>query len=90
MKDRIHNRLAVGDKVVVALPEPQVFGFISKIEDAGLITTGRQQQPGHVIVSVAIALPADSQHTDMVFQVVKVYDADKETRDEAKDKPRLN
>ena len=82
MKDRINNRLAVGDKVVVALPEAQIFGFVAQIDEPGLITGvrgvkgGVEQRPGRILVSAVIALPVDTA-SEMVLQLVKVHDADK-------------
>ena len=81
MKDRIGNELAVGDKVLVALPESNIFGFISQMEDASLIVSrgsrgGTEQHPGRVLVSCVIAIPVENvQH--MAAGIVKVYDADK-------------
>lgn len=79
MKDRINNRLAVGDKVVVALPEPQIFGFVSKIEEGGLVTGvragGAQKRVGRVLISAVIAIPVDPE-LDLAVQLVKVYDSD--------------
>lgn len=80
MKDRIGNKLAVGDKVAVALPEAQIFGFVAQLESGSLITGlkrgGVEQRPGRILVSCVIALPVDSDF-DAVAQLVKVYDPDK-------------
>jgi hypothetical protein len=82
MKDRIGNKLAMGQKVVVALPEAQIFGFIAQIEETGLITGvrgargGVAERPGRILVSCVIALPVDPGN-DMVAQLVRVYDPDK-------------
>ena len=72
MKDRIGNQLAVGDKVAVALPEAQIFGFVAQMEAAGVIS----KQPGQILVSCVIALMVDPAY-DAVAQLVKVYDPDK-------------
>jgi len=82
MKDRIGNKLEMGQKVVVALPEAQIFGFIAQIEEGGVITGvrgargGMEKRPGRVLVSCVIALPIDPEH-DAVAQLVRVYDAEK-------------
>ena len=78
MRDRIGNVLAVGDKVLVGLPEPQIFGFVSQVEESGLIAVqgkrpGTEKTPGRVLVSCVLALPLDEEH-NMVFQVTKVHD----------------
>lgn len=90
MRDRIGNVLAVGDKVLVGLPEPQIFGFVSLVEDPGLIAVagkhvGTERTKGRILVSCVIALPLDDEH-GMVFQVTKVHDA---ARDEAAKPPDL-
>jgi hypothetical protein len=81
MKDRIGNKLEVGDKLSVMLPEAQIFGFVAETKEGSLITGlkrgGVEKTPGRVLVSCVIALPVDPE-TGMVPQVVKVYDADKE------------
>jgi hypothetical protein len=80
MKDRIGNKLKTGDKVVVALPEAQIFGFVAQVEEGGLITGlkrgGSDRRPGRVLVSCVIALPIDAE-LDAVAQLVRVYDPDK-------------
>ena len=80
MKDRIGNTLGVGDRVAVALPDASIFGFVAQIEESGLIAGVRakdlQRQPGRVLVSCVLALPADYE-SGMVAQIVKVYDPDK-------------
>lgn len=88
MKDRIGNKLAIGDKVVVALPEAQVFGFLAEVVEQGVLyregTTQRRgtTTPGRVLVSCVIALPVDPD-SQAVLQLVKVYDVDKENREAA-------
>jgi hypothetical protein len=80
MRDRIGNKLKTGDKVVVALPEAQIFGFVAQVEEGGLITGlkrgGSDRRPGRVLVSCVIALPIDAE-LDAVAQLVRVYDPDK-------------
>jgi hypothetical protein len=80
MKDRIGNKLAVGDKLAVMLPEAQIFGFVAEVKEPSLVSGlkrgGVETTPGRVMVSCVVALPVDPE-TGMVFQVVKVYDADK-------------
>ena len=82
MKDRIGNNLKMGDKVVVALPEAQIFGFVAQVEEGGVITGvnkvrgGMEKRPGRVLVSCVIALPVDPEF-DSVAQLVKVHDPDK-------------
>lgn len=86
MNDRIGNKLKVGDKVVVALPEAQVFGFVAQLEAVGVITGvggvrgGATRRPGRVLVSCVIALPVDPD-SDSVVQMVRVYDPDKHEDD---------
>lgn len=79
MKDRIGNTLSRGDKLVVALPEASIFGFVAELKEPGLIggvrRGGVEHTPGRVLVSCVIALPVDENGN--VLQVVKVYDADK-------------
>jgi hypothetical protein len=82
MKDRIGNTIEQGDKVLVSLPEKQVFGFVSDISESALIAPSRggrgalQKQAGRVLVSCVFALPVDEEY-GLVAQVVKVYDSDK-------------
>ena len=80
MKDRIGNKLAVGDKVAVHLPEPLLIGFIGEVKETGMVARvrggGADVAPGHVLVSCVIALPVDSS-ADAVVQIVKVYDSAK-------------
>lgn len=89
MKDRIGNKLAVGDKVVVALPESQIFGFVAQLEEGGVITGvksvrgGMERRPGRILVSCVIALPVDPE-MDAAPQLVRVYDPDKHEADPAK------
>lgn len=75
MKDRIGNTLATGDKVIVVLPESQIFGFVSQVEEVGLIA-GVGPRPGRILVSCVLALPVDPE-MGMSPQLVKVYDADR-------------
>ena len=92
MKDRIGNELKVGQKVVVALPEAQIFGFVAQVESGGIITGlkrgGVEQRPGRILVSCVIALPVDVEY-DSVPQLVKVYDPDKHSAvvESAEDRP---
>jgi hypothetical protein len=80
MKDRIGNKLATGDKVLVQLPESAIMGFIAEVKETGLVARvrggGADTAPGHVLVSCVIALPADTL-MDAVAQCVKVYDPNK-------------
>ena len=92
MKDRIGNKLAIGNKVAVMLPESQIFGFIAQMEEGGLITGvrgaqgGSEKRPGRILVSCVIALMVDAQY-DSVAQLVKVYDPDKHEEEPAEDRP---
>jgi hypothetical protein len=91
MKDRIGNKLAMGQKVVVALSEAQIFGFIAQIEDGGVITGirrgGAEKRMGRILVSCVIALPVDPE-VDIASQLVRVYDPDKhEEQGEAGERP---
>ena len=82
MKDRIGNDLKVGDKVLVALPEASIFGFVAQVEGGGLVTGvrgvkgGMQEVPGRILVSCVIALPV-RPGGGQVGELVRVYDADK-------------
>ena len=80
MKDLIGNELAVGDRVAVYLPHPHVVGFIAEVKETALVASlnprqgaGTQREPGHVLVSVVLALPVDLD-ANAVAQVVKVVD----------------
>jgi hypothetical protein len=85
MKDRIGNKLAMGQKVVVALPEAQIFGFVAQIEEGSLITGlrrgGVERRGGRILVSCVIALPVDSE-SEIVAQLVRVHDPDKHDGEE--------
>jgi hypothetical protein len=80
MKDRIGNVLQKNDRVLVALPEAQIFGYVAEMQEGGLIAGVRSKDmktmPGRVLVSCVIALPVDYEF-GMVAQLVKVYDPDK-------------
>jgi len=80
MKDRIGNKLAAGDKVMVELPTSSIIGFVASLQEAGLVAirgkSGAETKPGHVMVSCVFPLPVDPQY-DAVAQLVKVYDAAK-------------
>lgn len=90
VKDRIGNVLAEGQKVVVALPEAQIFGFVAKVEEGGLITGlrqgGAQKRLGRILVSCVIALPVDPEE-GQVAQLVRVYDPDKHEELGAEERP---
>jgi hypothetical protein len=77
MKDRIGNKLEVGDRVLVSLPESAILGFVAEVKETGMVARvrggGADTAPGHVMVSCVIALPVDSL-MDAVAQAVKVYD----------------
>lgn len=93
MRDRIGNALKLGDKVVVALPEAQIFGFVAQLEEGGLITGlkrgGVEKRVGRILVSCVIALPVDPE-VDAVAQLVRVYDPDKHDEAAAPAEERLN
>lgn len=94
MKDRIGNKLAAGDRVLVSLPESAIMGFVAEVKETGLVARvrgGGDTAPGHVLVSCVIALPVDSL-MDAVAQVVKVYDPAKasEQGKGTSDPPTLN
>lgn len=80
MKDRIGNKLAPGDRVLVSLPESAIMGYVAEVKETGLVARvrggGADTAPGHVLVSCVIALPVDSL-MDAVAQVVKVCDPSK-------------
>jgi hypothetical protein len=77
MKDRIGNKLALGDKVFVHLPEAGIFGYIGDLQECGLVAirrgTAAGSTPGRVLISCVVALPVDCD-VDAVAQLVKVYD----------------
>ena len=91
MKDRIGNELKVGHKVLVALPESSIFGYVAQVEGGGLITGvrgvkgGIEQRPGRILVSCVIALPIHPEQ-GWVAELVRVYDSEKRD-DEGGDKP---
>jgi hypothetical protein len=82
VKDRVGNKLLEGQKVLVALPEAQIFGFVAKVEEGGLITGvrgargGVEERQGRILVSCVIALPVDAG-MGIVPQLVRVHDPDK-------------
>jgi len=80
MKDRIGNKLAVGDRVLVALPESAILGYVAEVKETGMVARvrggGADTAPGHVLVTCVVALPSDTL-MDAVAQVVKVYDPSK-------------
>jgi hypothetical protein len=80
MKDRIGNKLALRDKVLVALPTSDIVGFIAELKECGMVALRQGQKagatPGHVLVSCVISVPVDPEY-DATAQLVKVYDADK-------------
>lgn len=80
-KDRIGNVLAVGDKVIVALPDSSIIGFISDMQEAGVLRTtlrgDHEPMPGRILVSCVISLPVDAV-LHATGQIVKVHDADRE------------
>jgi hypothetical protein len=83
VKDRIGNALATGDKVMVELPSSSIIGFVSEVQESGVLrATGRGElapMPGRVLVSCVIALPVDSQF-GAAGGVVKVHDAAKDEK----------
>jgi hypothetical protein len=84
MKDRIGNGMSIGDRVLVALPEAQIFGFVAELEEGSLVAPshggrgGLQRVPGRVLVSCVVALPVDAE-SGMVPHIVRVVDPDKTT-----------
>jgi hypothetical protein len=80
MKDRIGNVLAAGDKVLVDLGTSNICGFVSGLEEPGLVTVrmGNEAEikPGRILVACVIALPVDAIQ-NAVAGVIKVYDPDK-------------
>jgi hypothetical protein len=87
VKDRVGNVLTKGDKILVALPESQIFGFLAEIKEGqvihGVRRGGVEAMPGAVLVSCVIALPIDPA-AGQVAQCVKVYDPDKHEEPESK------
>lgn len=75
MKDRIGNTLAKGDKVVLQLPDPMVFGYVADVQETNHLV--RVTQPGHILVTAVIALPVAGVADDTILQVAKVYDVAK-------------
>ena len=72
MKDRIGNTLAKGDKVVLQLPDPMVFGYVAEVQEPNHLV--RVTRPGHILVTAVIALPAAEGTEDTILQVAKVVD----------------
>jgi len=78
-KDRLGNSLEKGDRLCIALPEAQIFGFVAEVKEQGVIRGvrgGAETTPGAVLVSCVIALPLDPK-TGQIPQCVKVYDPEK-------------
>jgi hypothetical protein len=76
VKDRIGNVLEKGQRLLVALPESQVFGYVAEVKEPGVIRGvrgGAEQTPGAVMVTCVIALPVDMV-SGMVPQCVRVHD----------------
>lgn len=80
MKDRIGNVLAKGDRVVLQLPDPMVFGYVAEVQESNHLM--RVTRPGHILVTCVIALPAAEGTEDTVLQVAKVYDPAKASEDQ--------
>ena len=79
VKDRLGNMLAKGDRLCIALPEAQIFGFVAEVKEQGVIRGVRgaaEMASGHVLVSCVIALPVDP-NSGQIPQCVKVYDPEK-------------
>ena len=78
MKDRIGNKLALQDKVLVELPTSSIIGFISDLQEPGVVAirrgTAAGSTPGRILVAVVIALPVEPD-SGAVPQLVKVHDA---------------
>jgi hypothetical protein len=72
MKDCIGNELAKGKRVMVQLPQANVFGYVSMIEESSLVSL-RERKQGRIIVNCVLALPADDV-MNMVSQCVVVED----------------
>lgn len=47
MKDRIGNKLATGDRVLVSLPESAIMGFVAEVKETGLVARVRGGGAGH-------------------------------------------
>jgi len=79
VKDRLGNVMGKGDRLCIALPEAQIFGFVAEVKEQGVIRGVRgaaETMPGHVLVSCVIALPVDP-NSGQIPQCVKVYDPEK-------------
>jgi len=79
VKDRLGNMLAKGDRLCIALPEAQIFGFVAEVKEQGVIRGVRgsaEMTSGVVLVSCVIALPVDP-NSGQIPQCVKVYDPEK-------------
>jgi hypothetical protein len=80
VKDRVGNVLAKGNKILVALPESQIFGFVAEVKESSIVLGSRrggaEQTPGMVLVSCVLALPVDPE-SGQVAQCVRVVDPDK-------------
>ena len=77
MIDRIGNKLAVGDRVLVNLPESNVIGFISDAKETSVVAQlrgrGVAADPGRILVAFVLAFPVDGD-AEAVASVVKVHD----------------
>lgn len=82
MKDRIGNTLALQDKVLVELPTSSIVGFVSDLQEPGIVAVRRgsasEMTPGRVLVACVIALPVDAVQ-NAVGQLVKVHDAERDS-----------
>ena len=78
MKDRIGNVIEKGKRVLVQLPEANIFGVVADLEEASMISLarGREAKPGRVLISCVIALPVSAEY-NQVGQCVVVEDPDK-------------
>ena len=75
MKDRIGNELVKGKRVLVQLPEANVFGYVADTQEASVVSL-RERTPGRVLVQCILALPVDDRF-NQVAQCVVVEDPDK-------------
>lgn len=82
MKDLIANELAVGDKVQVHLQAANIVGFISAVNETSVLRVNKNQTPGHIIVTCSVAIPVEPG-TEVIPQVVKVYDAARDAQNQA-------
>ena len=75
VRDLLGNPLKKGDRIMVELNSPRVFGFIAELVEPPLVAQAHRaaMQPGHILVSVVVPVPVDPSSSQCVA-VTRVYD----------------